>query len=72
MAFSNFIKRWKSKQGERMVSWETIKNTTNVNPDFTKYLLVFKESSCIILYVDLQAPDRNFAVKPELFNVSIN
>ena len=72
MSFSNFIERFQSREGDRVLSWATIQLPMNVKPDFTKYLLGYKGATALILYVDLQAPDRNFAVREEKFDVSIN
>lgn len=62
MAFANFIERFQQKEGVKIMSSAKIDLPTPVKPDFVKYFLGFKCSNALVLYIDRQAPDRNFAV----------
>ena len=72
MAFVNYVERFQEKEGDRIVSWAKIDLPTPVKPDFIKHFLGFVGSNAVVLYIDLQAPNRNFAVKREQYKISIN
>jgi len=71
MGFANFVERFQSKEGDPVFSWCSIDLPMPVKPDFTKHLIGFKNSKAIALYIDLMAPDRNFATKTEEFTVQV-